>query len=319
MAFNMKPGRLSFQKTGHGLPSAFLQTRKPGETSQAQVNNTNSISGEDLKEKARQEALKKQQEAGPNKGDSKAMRTFEGTASATVPGDKVEKPASTPQEIAKWKNAKAKAEQEGKPFGERYNPKTITEKATVTDIGTDKPALTTTPAITTTPKPNPVTDEQSRTIYSIQRERKYGQTDQTGVGGLVTLSKDRVDKENQFVESYNKMINNKYQNAVEGSAAARGLTGPKLEERNAYAARMREKLTRQPSIVTTTEADKKDAVNATNAMNRAMWDTNIEKNKAEGIDRVVQQKRSENKKVMKKSPAKQMKSKAKAPVKMKKY
>ena len=310
MAFNMKPGRLPFQKTGNGLPSALLQVGPK----------QNPVSGNDLKEKALAEAKAKQLLAGENKGGSKDVRTFEGTASAKIPGKPVEKIASTPAEIAKWKAAKSKAEQEGKPFGEQYKPKTITEKASVTDTGMDKPQLTTKPELTTSPPKNPVSGTPSRTIYSTEGTRGYTGTDQTGTRGLVTLNKARAEREVQFAEKMNSIANKKYAQATEGSEAARGLTGKALEKRNVKAEEMRQRLQRTMPTIKTTEADAKVAVNAANAMNKANWESNIAKNKAEGIDRVVFQKKSENKKAsMKKSPAKQMKAKKKAPAKMKKY
>ena len=310
MAFNMKPGRLPFQKTGNGLPSALLQVGPK----------QNPVSGNDLKEKALAEAKAKQLLAGENKGGSKDVRTFEGTASAKIPGKPVEKIASTPAEIAKWKAAKSKAEQEGKPFGEQYKPKTITEKASVTDTGMDKPQITTKPELTTSPPKNPVSGTPSRTIYSTEGTRGYTGTDQTGTRGLVTLNKARAEREVQFAEKMNSIANKKYAQATEGSEAARGLTGKALEKRNVKAEEMRQRLQRTMPTIKTTEADAKDAVNAANAMNKANWESNIAKNKAEGIDRVVFQKKSENKKAsMKKSPAKQMKAKKKAPAKMKKY
>lgn len=310
MAFNMKPGRLPFQKTGNGLPSALLQVGPK----------QNPVSGNDLKEKALAEAKAKQLLAGENKGGAKDVRTFEGTASATIPGKKVEKLASTPTEIAKYKAAKTKAEKEGKPFGEQYKPKTVTEKASVSDTGMDKPQITTKPELTTTPPKNPVSGSPSRTIYSTEGTRGYTGTDQTGTRGLVTLNKARAEREIQFAEKMNSIANKKYAQATEGSEAARGLTGKALEKRNIAAEERRQKLQRPMPTIKTTEADTKDAVNAASAMNRANWESNIAKNKAEGIDRVVFQKKSENKKAsVKKAPVKQMKSKKKTPAKMKKY
>jgi hypothetical protein len=312
MAFNMKPGKIPFLQTGHGLPSAFLQKKKPAE--QEKNSQQNLISGNDLKEKALANAKEKQLLAGENKGDSKNTRIFEGTASATIPGNQVEKIASTPAEIAKWKAAKLKAEQEGKPFGEQYKPRTITEKATVSDTGMDKPELTTTP-----PK-NPVSGNPSRTIYTIEGTRGYTNTDQTGSRGLTTLNANRVNAEVNFTNKMNEVTEAKYSQANEGDASARGLTGPQLEKRNKIVAERKQKLLRLTPTIKTTEADAKSAVNAASAMNRAHFQSNATENREEGIDKVVFQKRSENKKTStKKSPAKQMKSKKKTPAKMKKY
>jgi hypothetical protein len=312
MAFNMKPGRLPFQKTGNGLPSALLQVGPK----------QNPVSGNDLKEKALAEAKAKQLLAGENKGGAKDVRTFEGTASAKIPGKAVEKIASTPAEVAKWKAAKTKAEQEGKPFGEQYKSKTITEKASVSDTGMDKPQLTTKPELTTTPRTNPVTGKPSQTIYTIEGSRGYaGEANKGKIGsrGLVTLNEKRAQKEIDFTNKMNALNDKKYAQAKEGDAAARSLTGKALERRNKIAEERRQALTRPMPVIKTTEADKGTAVRAANAMNTANWESNIAKNKAEGIDRVVYQKKSENKKAMKKSPAKKMKSKAKTPAKMKKY
>lgn len=313
MAFNMKPGRLPFQKTGNGLPSALLQVGPK----------QNPVSGNDLKEKALAEAKAKQLLAGENKGGSKDVRTFEGTASAKIPGKPVEKIASTPAEIAKWKAAKSKAEQEGKPFGEQYKSKTITEKATVSDTGMDKPQITTKPELTTSAPKNPVSGTPSQKIYTIEGTRGYaGETGKgkTGHRGLVTLNEGRANKEITFTENWNKRINKEYAQAKEGDEAARGLTGKNLERRNRIVEERRKALVRDMPTIKVTEADKGTAVRAANAMNKAMWDSNIEKNAEQGINNVVFQKKSENKKAsMKKSPAKQMKAKKKAPAKMKKY
>ena len=309
MAFNMKPGRLPFQKTGNGLPSALLQVGPK----------QNPVSGNDLKEKALADAKAKQLLAGQNQGDSKSVRTFEGTASATIPGKPVEKIASTPTEVTKWKAAKTKAEQEGKPFGEQYKPKTITEKAAVSDTGMDKSQITTKPELTTTPPKNPVSGTPSRTIYSIEGTRGYTNTNQTGSRGLVTLNANRANAEVNFTNKMNEVTGAKYSQANEGDASARGLSGKALEKRNQIVAERKEKLTRPTPTIKTTEADTKDAVNAASAMNRANRESLIAKNKAEDIDKVVFQKKSENKKALaKKSPAKQMKSKKKTPAKMKK-
>lgn len=118
MAFKQSPGRLSFSKTGYGLPSALKQI---GDTDPT------------LKAKAEAEAKAKQQAAGPNTGGSKDIRTFSGTASAVIPGQKVTKFAKTKEEIAKWKAAP-------KENKEKFKPKTITESASVSDTGMDKPA-----------------------------------------------------------------------------------------------------------------------------------------------------------------------------------
>lgn len=126
MAFKQSPGRLSFSKTGYGLPSALKQV---GDTDPT------------LKARAEAEAKAKQQAAGPNTGGSKDIRTFSGTASAVIPGQKVTKFAKTKEEIAKWKAAP-------KENKDKFKPKTISESASVSDTGMDKPV---TPA---KPKPN---------------------------------------------------------------------------------------------------------------------------------------------------------------------
>ena len=47
----------------------------------------------------------------------------EGLRTITSPGDIVERPAETPEEIAAWERAKKIAEEKGETFGERYKPK----------------------------------------------------------------------------------------------------------------------------------------------------------------------------------------------------
>lgn len=97
-----------------------------------------------LKAKAEAEAKAKQAAAGPNKGGSADVRTFSATVSATIPGQKVTKFAKTKEEIAKWKAAP-------KENKAKFKPKTITESASVSDTGMDKPAPATPPS---KPKPN---------------------------------------------------------------------------------------------------------------------------------------------------------------------
>ena len=46
-----------------------------------------------------------------------------GLRTITSPGDIVERPAETPEEIAAWERAKKIAEEKGETFGERYKPK----------------------------------------------------------------------------------------------------------------------------------------------------------------------------------------------------
>jgi hypothetical protein len=184
----------------------------------------------------------------------------------------------------------------------------------------DKPQITTKPELTTTPPKNPVSGTPSRTIYSIEGTRGYTNTNQTGSRGLVTLNANRVKAEVGFTNKMNEITGNKYSQANEGDAAARGLVGPQLEKRNKIVAERKERLSRPMPTIKTTEADAKSAVNAASTMNRANRESIIAKNKAEDIDKVVFQKKSENKKASaKKSPAKQMKSKKKTPAKMKKY
>jgi hypothetical protein len=321
MAFNMKPGRLSFQKTGHGLPPALLQERKPGETA-----DTNPVSGYKSKEEAQLAAnkkvaeLKKQSLSQKPLGGAEDKRTFNAEENYIIAAKekvtKFVKPGT--QEYDKWKAAvKANPKIEDK-FKSQKGTVTASESAQ----GEDKPMPTTPPAITTTPKENPVTGKPSQTIYTIEGSRGYaGEANKGKIGyrGLVTLNEKRAQKEIDFTNKMNALNDKKYAQAKEGDAAARSLTGKALERRNKIAEERRQALTRPMPVIKTTEADKGTAVRAANAMNTANWESNIAKNKAEGIDRVVYQKKSENKKAMKKSPAKKMKSKAKTPAKMKKY
>lgn len=125
----MTPGRAPFMQTGNGIPSALLQT--------------NTSTGEDIKaeakRKAEEDAKAKLNALGENKGGSTNIREVEGAATVTRKGQPVEKQAQTPKEIAAWKAAKAKAESEGKPFGEKYNTQTATETVKLSDTGADKP------------------------------------------------------------------------------------------------------------------------------------------------------------------------------------
>jgi hypothetical protein len=119
MAFQMKPGRSPFKKTGHGIPSPFLQE--------------NLSTGEDLRKKAKEAAeaklKQKMESAGPNMGGAGVVRNFEASATATAPGKPVERFAKTAEEIAKWKAApeanKAK-----------YKSQSVTETVKASDRGT---------------------------------------------------------------------------------------------------------------------------------------------------------------------------------------
>jgi hypothetical protein len=132
MAYIQKLGRGNHSKTGHGVPTPFLQV--------------NISSGNDLKAKAKAEAEKKVQAikeaSGLNPGGSKDVRNFEASATVTAAGKKVEKFAKTPAEIAAWKKAKPENL-------EKYKSQSVTETAKLSDIGTDKPKQPVTPA----PKP----------------------------------------------------------------------------------------------------------------------------------------------------------------------
>lgn len=308
MAFNMKPGRSPFQQTGHGLPSAFLQKTK------------NAISGFNSREEAQAaadaEVNKMKEESVKNKPltGSKDIRNFNSEKEFTIPAErKVErKVVPGTKEYDKW----AKAVKKNPDIEKKFLSTSGKVKASASVAGEDKPELTTTP-----PK-NPVSGTPSQKIYTIEGTRGYAgeqNKGKTGHRGLVTLNEGRANKEITFTENWNKRINKEYAQAKEGDAAARGLTGKGLERRNRIVEERRKALTREMPIIKVTEADKGTAVRAANAMNKANWESNIEKNKAEGINTLVFQKKSENKKISaKKAPTKQMKSNKKTPAKMKK-
>lgn len=144
MAFKLNGGRGSFQKTGRGIP----QTLMSGPPTRQLVDAT---TGKTAKELAQEKLNKQMEQAGKNTGDSKNVRTFEASATAKKPGQKVEKIAKTPAEIKKWKEAKEKAEKEGKPFGEQYKEKEETVTVKASDKGEDKMQPTKTDAAKTTP------------------------------------------------------------------------------------------------------------------------------------------------------------------------
>ena len=132
MAFKMSPGRGSFQKTGRGVPPTLMC----GSPMKQVVDAT---TGKTAKELAQEKLNKQMEQAGKNTGDSKNVRTFEASATAKTPGQKVEKIAKTDAEIKRWKAAKEKAKKEGKPFGEKYKAKEETATVKASDTGKDKP------------------------------------------------------------------------------------------------------------------------------------------------------------------------------------
>jgi len=134
MAYKQNPGRGPMMKTGRGIPlnmkSPLYITNGPGDESEKEPGDDKS------KEKKARELAKKRAEeariqAGENKGDSKNVRTFKGEASYVVPGQKVERYAKTPEEIAAWK----KASEESKAKYRDQNKKVV---ETVSDTGVDK-------------------------------------------------------------------------------------------------------------------------------------------------------------------------------------
>lgn len=134
MAYKQNPGRGPMMKTGRGIPlnmkSPLYITNGPGDESKKGPGDDKS------KEKKARELAKKRAEearikAGKNEGDSKNVRTFTGEASYVVPGQKVERYAETPEEIAAWK----KASEESKA---KYRDKNIKVVETVSDTGVDK-------------------------------------------------------------------------------------------------------------------------------------------------------------------------------------
>lgn len=287
MAFKLPNGRSPFLKTGRDIPPTMMY-RPP----MRQERNPNT--GEDLKKQALAIAEKKLQESIANKplGGSTDVRTETGTATNI-------RPATTPAEIAAWRAGK------DKPGAGRYN---ITETATATAQGADeqKKEEAITPKLPETPQtPQNLQTPQtpSRTIYSIQGQRGYTGSDAVGTRGFVTLNENRANQEVKFTELANATANEKYAQAEEGSAAARGLTGTALEKRNKEAERRRQALQRPMPSITTTEVDRSAAISAKNAMDSAKFRSNVEENKAKGIGEVVvYQKRSENKKTAKKKP-----------------
>lgn len=145
MAFKMSPGRGSFQKTGRGVPPTLMC----GSPMKQVVDAT---TGKTAKELAQEKLNKQMEQAGKNTGDSKNVRTFEASATAKTPGQKVEKIAKSAAEIKRWKEAKEKAKKEGKPFGEKYKAKEETATVKASDTGEDKMQPTKTDTLPT-PKP----------------------------------------------------------------------------------------------------------------------------------------------------------------------
>lgn len=290
MAYTQIPGRGKMEATGRGIP-AGLMTRPP----MRQEKNPNT--GEDLKKQAQAIAdakLKKNIETKPLGGSTDVRKE---TGSATNI-----KLAKTPAEIAAWEAAK------NKPGAGRYN-QTVTAEATAQ--GADLPKVETEEIKSTpTPETKPVTENPSTKIYSIQGTRGYTGNDNTGTRAFTTSNPKRVEQEVNFTEHWNNRINTQYAQAEQGSAAARGLGGAALTRRNLEAERRRQALQRPMPTVTTTEADKGAASNAANAMRSAQFESTAEKNKAVGIDKVVYQKKSENKKAVKKMPPVQQRMKA---------
>ena len=131
MAYIQKLGRGNHSKTGHGVPTPFLQVNISG--------------GNDLKAKAQADLEAKMKAAGENKGGSQDVRNFTGTATETIPGKKpttIVKPGQPGYD--KW----AAAVKKNPAIENKFKSTTNTETVTGSDIGKDKPKVPTAPAPT---------------------------------------------------------------------------------------------------------------------------------------------------------------------------
>lgn len=124
MAYIQNPGRGPMMKTGRGIPDGFKQIGNP--TDEEKVKADKEAAEARALEKAKQQQL----EAGSNTGRSSNRRKFTGTDEYIIEGKKVERLASTPEEIKKWKEAP----EENK---KKYKDRTIPVSISVSDLGKD--------------------------------------------------------------------------------------------------------------------------------------------------------------------------------------
>ena len=170
--------RTPFYQKGMGGDKMLLQNKNKIMSKSPLEQEKNPSTGEDLRAKAKKEAeakLKaKVEAAGENKGGSKDVRNFEASATVTEKGKKVEKKATTKKEIEAWK----KAPKENK---EKYLDKTVTEKATASDTGKDKPNIPIT-TIPETPKETPKEEPKKKMIKMSFGGKKESSQKSTGGG-----------------------------------------------------------------------------------------------------------------------------------------
>jgi hypothetical protein len=348
MAFNMKPGRLSFQKTGHGLPSALLQERK------------NPISGFSTKEEA-ENAAKEELRLNKEKslkekplGGVEDVRKFDVSKDYTIAAkekvNKLVKPGT--KEYKKWQEAVKKNPSIEDKFKSSKGTVNVSDQL----IGKDKPKEK--------PKTKPVDEGE---WYA---EHSEGSINYTGSGsyGLSFDPEERRIKDLNYKVDQNASKDpsnpnriahgkNNYQhrpltdqekrimnddryasheiNPYIAKWKGEGGEARRQSLMNAITGKMDERDAKQKDILT-----KRSNTQAQKAAEKAAKDkitlearANLKKEvdaKREQARQAIEAKRKGNTNLVasatpqlrsqnKKSPAKQMKSKAKTPAKMKKY
>jgi len=362
MAFNMKPGRSPFQQTGHGLPSVLLQ-KLTGGTKRIRTVEVNKVTGNKTKEEALAEANKianqNLQKDLTNKplGDSKDIRNASGSATYTIPGQKVTelvKPG-TP-EYKKW----LAAVKNNPGIEDKFKDKTFTETVNVSTAGKDKPSMIPPP---TTPKLKPADkdewyaehsegsanymgngsyglsfDPEERRIKDLNYKVDQNASKDPNNPNRIALGKNNYQHRPLTDQEKRIMNDDRYANHEINPYIAKwqgeGGEAKRQSLMNAITSKMDERDAKQKEILTKRSESQKQKSEAKATKDKATLETMASKKaeleaKRQAAIAAIKAKRQGNttavasatpqlKSQNKKSPNKQLKSKSKTPAKMKK-
>lgn len=318
----MKPGRSPFAKTGHGIPTPFMQA--------------NISTGEKLV-KLKSGEIVKQKTITTTTPGTEGKPGSPGTAPVTIKG-KAATPATPATKGnrggaefdkaygAAVKSGKGSFEYGGKSFNTEKSLPSKAKPGTKATPDITLPGKEATPAIPATPPSSSsetTTEKIPSKIYTITRSRGFipgaGNENVRKNIEYATTDPKRAEAEQKSASDYNAMISEKYKSLPEYKG-----TNQKVKEGrdriNAKLETRRKNLTR-----TVTSGEVPTNLGLENKLSRDERRDRLANSRAENeknynenhYDPAAKQLRKPIAK--KKSPAKQMKAKAKAPIKMKKY